>query len=56
MCASICDIVRVAFVLRYCGVMSDSNDVGPSQIDRQGKRECEQEWEVRQEDNESDRA
>lgn len=50
------DIVRVAFVLVYCSVISNSNDVGPPQIDRQEKRECEQEQEMRQKENESDRA
>lgn len=56
--------VRVPVYVIFCvwllywhrSVIFDSNDVGPSQIDRRGRREWVQEWETRQEENESNRA
>lgn len=55
-CARVYVILCVWLLYRHCGVIFDSNDVGPSQIDRRGRRGWEQEWEMRQEENESEKA
>lgn len=55
-CVCLSVILLVWLLYWHCSVIFDSNDVGPSQIDRRRRREWEQEWETRQEENESIRA
>lgn len=48
MCVPVYVILCVWLLYWHCSVIFDNNDVEPSQIDRKGRREYEQEWETRQ--------